>query len=125
MEELYDPEIKECFDYTVLNGSIDLSPMIRNFIKLLHAKEYARVATGFFHTLVAIMEEFAGLYPDLPIVLSGGVFQNKTLLSLAVNRLESKGRKVYFQEKTPINDGGIALGQLYYAHHLIKGEHGS
>lgn len=125
LEELYNPEIKESFDYTVLNGIINLSPMIRDFIRLLHAKEYVRVATGFINTIVAIMEEFAGLYPDLPIILSGGVFQNKTLLSLVVDHLEKKGRKVYFQEQTPINDGGIALGQLYYAHHLIKGEYGS
>lgn len=115
LEELYNPEIQESFDYTILDGIVNLSPMIRDFIRLLHAKEYARVATGFINTIVVIMEEFAGLYPDLPIVLSGGVFQNKTLLSLGVNRLKEKGRKVYFQEQTPINDGGIALGQLYYA----------
>lgn len=123
LEELYDSEIKESFDYTVLNGIIDLSPMIRDFIRLLYSKQYTKVATGFINTLVAIIEEFAGLYPDLPIVLSGGVFQNKTLLSLAVNRLESKGRKVYFQQQTPINDGGIALGQLYYTHHFIMKEY--
>lgn len=120
LEELYNPDFGEGFEYTVQNGVIDLLPMVREIVRLAQLREYTRIATGFIHTLVTIMEEFTQLYPDLPIVLSGGVFQNKTLLSLCVKRLEEKGCKVYFQEQTPINDGGIALGQLYYGHHHTR-----
>ena len=48
-------------------------------------------------------------------VLSGGVFQNRTLLALGIEKLESKGFKVFANEKVPANDGGIALGQVWYA----------
>ncbi len=114
-EELYDPYLDEVFEYTVHNGVIDLSPMVRKIIHLAQQGESIRIATGFMNMLIEIIGEFADGFPDLPIVLSGGVFQNKTLLSLCVKRLEEKGRRFYFQEQTPINDGGIALGQLYYA----------
>jgi len=118
LEELYSTDLDVVFDYTIEDGVIDLSEMIREVVVLAQFGETIRIATGFINTLVAIVEEFVEHYPDLFIVFSGGVFQNKTLLSLCVKRLEEKGCKVYFQEQTPINDGGIALGQLYYAFSL-------
>ena len=115
LEELVNPDLFDRFHYTVENGVIDLSDMVREIVLLARSEEFGRIATGFIHTLVAIIEEFSDKYCDLPIVLSGGVFQNKTLLTLCVKRLEEKGRHVYFQEQTPINDGSISLGQLYHA----------
>lgn len=115
LEELYAPDLDKVFEYASHNGVIDLSLMVQKIVLLAQSGETIRIATGFMNMLTEIIEEFADGSPDLPIVLSGGVFQNKTLLSLCVKRLEEKGRRVYFQEQTPINDGGIALGQLYYA----------
>ncbi len=120
LEELYDPVLDEAFAYTIENGVIDLSTMVQRIVCLGQKKEYIRIATGFINTLTAIMGEFAESYLDMPIVLCGGVFQNKILLTLCVTRLEEKGCKVYSQEQTPINDGGIALGQLYHAVHRVK-----
>lgn len=120
LEELYDPASDEIFEFAMENGVIDFSTMIQKIVLLAQKKEFIRIATGFINTLVAIIEEFSDNYCVLSIVLSGGVFQNKTFLTLCVTRLEEKGRRVYFQEKTPINDGGIALGQLYYAIHNEK-----
>lgn len=45
------------------------------------------------------------------VALSGGVFQNITLLSLSVAMLEQVGFKVYTHSKVPTNDAGISLGQ--------------
>ena len=49
------------------------------------------------------------------VALSGGVFQNRTLLTLGLDELAKAGFKVFANEKVPANDGGIALGQVYYA----------
>ncbi|MDP3120736.1 MAG: carbamoyltransferase HypF [Sulfuricurvum sp.] len=124
LEERYDPHLEAVFDYTIENGVVDFSTMVQKIVFLAQKKEFIYIATGFINTLEAIIEEFSDNSCDLSIVLSGGVFQNKTLLSLCVTRLEEKGRRVYFQEKTPINDGGIALGQLYHAVHGAKSHHG-
>jgi len=40
------------------------------------------------------------------------VFQNEIILKGIVKRLIDNGFNVYFNEKIPINDGGLALGQL-------------
>ncbi len=49
----------------------------------------------------------------MEVILSGGVFQNKTLLELVASKLEEENIKHYYQQETAINDGGIALGQAY------------
>ena len=49
------------------------------------------------------------------VCLSGGVFQNRTLLELVTAGLAGSGLKVLSNQQTPANDGGLALGQAWYA----------
>jgi hydrogenase maturation protein HypF len=49
------------------------------------------------------------------IVLSGGTFQNRYLLSNLEPALRDSGFEVYAHNRIPSNDGGIALGQLVIA----------
>lgn len=57
---------------------------------------------------------------DLEVaVLSGGVFQNRLLLSeiarLAEDRAQDPGIEVWTHRRVPPNDGGISLGQAALA----------
>lgn len=49
------------------------------------------------------------------VALSGGVFMNRILNGLLVERLEEHGLKVFCHRKTPSGDGCIALGQAVIA----------
>ena len=49
------------------------------------------------------------------VVLSGGVWQNVTLLSRTLPLLENEGFKVYIHRQVPTNDGGLSLGQSIIA----------
>jgi len=49
------------------------------------------------------------------VILSGGVFQNKYLLEQTTAMLEKNNFEVYSHAIVPMNDGGIALGQLAVA----------
>lgn len=49
------------------------------------------------------------------VCLSGGVFQNRILLSFTKQFLRKKGFNVFYPRKVPANDGGLALGQAVVA----------
>jgi hydrogenase maturation protein HypF len=46
------------------------------------------------------------------VILSGGCFQNAYLTERTIDILQSKNYKVYWHQRVPPNDGGIALGQI-------------
>jgi hydrogenase maturation protein HypF len=85
------------------------------------------IAAKFHNTIVEIAVQLSKKLRDSTgyekIALSGGVFQNSLLLSKLYDRLHDEGFAVYINEKVPVNDGGISLGQAYLAmKRLMKGE---
>jgi hydrogenase maturation protein HypF len=49
------------------------------------------------------------------VVLSGGVWQNMTLLHRTYAHLISDNFKVHVHHQVPTNDGGVSLGQAVIA----------
>ena len=116
MESFVDDDIIQPLDFTVANREIDLSTMIEQIIALSRQSDGKRlIASRFIATVEAMMDYFVNMHPQLPIVIGGGVFQNQALMSRLYRRFG--GGRFYAQQQTPINDGSIALGQLYYAYH--------
>ena len=68
-------------------------------------------ATKFINGLANFIAEFAESF-GLEVVLSGGVFQNATLLNLTCAKLRARGIKFHLNRAVPCNDSGIAYGQL-------------
>ena len=65
--------------------------------------------------LAAAIVEAAELRPDLPVALSGGVFQNRRLVEEIIARWP-RGRELpVWPCDIPPNDGGLAAGQLAVA----------
>ena len=56
----------------------------------------------------------SGRHGRLPVVATGGVFQNARLAGLLVGELEGRF-EVYIPGRVPPGDGGIALGQAVVA----------
>jgi len=55
------------------------------------------------------------------IVLSGGVWQNITLLRRTLSLLDGDGFVVYIHREVPTNDGGLSLGQAAIAAARLRG----
>ena len=75
------------------------------------------IARAFLHSLGDAICSYAARYPSLPIALCGGVFQNQYLLEYCLSKLHLQGNTVLPNKHIPVNDGGIALGQLWYGIH--------
>lgn len=79
----------------------------------------ASLAAGFIHAISKLVVALAERFPGYPVALGGGVFQNRVLMDQLVPGLEAAGRQVLTSETLPLNDGGIAAGQLWFAIHHI------
>ena len=55
------------------------------------------------------------------VVLSGGVWQNITLLRRTLSLLRKDGFEVYIHREVPTNDGGLSLGQAAIAAFRMRG----
>ncbi|SUI62527.1 Carbamoyltransferase hypF [Shewanella baltica] len=98
------------------------SEMFKQIVELITAQPLTdnrrdAIARAFLHTLGDAICDYAAQYKHLPTVLCGGVFQNKYLLEYCLSKLSAQGNKVLCSKQIPINDGGIALGQLWYGIH--------
>ena len=92
--------------FTMDDNTIDWSPLIR-----LLGRGETETARRFVPALTDLIEHFAKLYPELPIVLAGGVFQNRLLMERCLAR-PFAGRLI-LPRVLPPNDAAISLGQLW------------
>ena len=96
----------------------DTRPLIQTLYKDLEEKtDKGLIAFRFMYTLRRMaLEQCLVLNPQrLPVVLSGGVFQNRFLLCTVTELLEQNGFTVYTHRHVSPNDEGICLGQLAVA----------
>jgi hydrogenase maturation protein HypF len=79
----------------------------------------ASIAKRFHLTVATITREMCVKIRDATgvrdVVLSGGVFQNRLLLGMTKDALNGQGFNVWTNAKTPVNDGGVSLGQATVA----------
>ena len=99
------------YSYTIKDGVISYKEMI---VEMVYEKDKTQIASRFFKTLTYIIIDITKLYPKKPVVLVGGVFQNALLLSMVIVEFKKLNIRYYIQQKTPLNDSGISLGQIYY-----------
>ncbi len=107
------------------SGLLELDP--RPFWEALlqdlrHGTPLPAMATAFHRGLaeawVSGLRKAQALHPSIrtnTVALAGGVFQNRTLLTLLENALQQSGFEVLRPQQIPPNDGGIAFGQALIA----------
>lgn len=96
----------------------DTRPLIASILQdLLEGKAPSVIARKFMDTLSAMaLDQCLALNPErLPVVLSGGVFQNRYLLETVSRLLAQAGFRLYCHRQVSPNDQGIPLGQMAIA----------
>jgi hydrogenase maturation protein HypF len=100
--------------------TINPIPMFKCIVSDLKEKEPKEKIAYRFHLTVADLIKKAGLILRKEsgvnkVVLSGGVFQNKLLLRLALDLLAQAGFQVFTHKVVSCNDSGLSLGQAVIA----------
>lgn len=103
LESLYDENSAEYYEFSTQDGEIDFSQIVK---QILDEKDVRVAVSKFFNMIVEIVYGMHKKY-DLPLVLSGGVFQNRVLLRLIMRKIPD----VILPESFVSNDAAIAYGQ--------------
>jgi len=119
LESLVDPHCTESYDFS-RGLTINLDQTVRGIVDdIRNGVSKRTIATKFHNTVILIIFDTVSdirLKEGLDkVVLSGGVFQNKYLLTGTLELLRKNNFEVFSHASVPTNDGGIALGQLAVA----------
>ena len=118
------------YPFTIRDGAgrlgIDWKEMITAIISDAASGVAAPVISRKFHDTVAeIVLDVSGRLAEgtgsRHVLLSGGVFQNVYLLRKLLAGFRQRKFKVLIHREVPANDGGISLGQAYFAAQMISG----
>ncbi len=108
---------------------METAPIIQGVVTDLLEGEVSGVISQRFHnTLINMLHQIcmtirAESHME-QVALSGGAFQNKTLLSGVMKALSADGFEVLSHALVPANDGGLSLGQAVIAGMLCAGQKG-
>lgn len=128
LEELAPRDIAGSYDF-LFEGkdllTIDYEPMLTQIMHdLTEGFKASQISAKFHNTMVRMVLETCDRirkrFSLHKVVLSGGVFQNKLLLERSADLLEDSGFDIYFNNVLPINDNGIALGQMAIANKILE-----
>jgi hydrogenase maturation protein HypF len=109
-------ETGESYPFRIAGGAVDWGPMLLEILReAARGDPAARVAAKFHNALADMVVAVARQVGQETVVLSGGCFQNATLLEATVSRLRAAGFLAHWPQRIPPNDGGIALGQVLAA----------
>ncbi len=115
---------KRVYPYNVLkeNGRyiIDPRPMVKIIVgDIKKEAAHSLICRRFHNTLADMALKVCRLMADetgiMRVALSGGVFQNKLLVSQLAPMLAANGFEVFLPERLSPNDSSIALGQVMVA----------
>ncbi len=116
----YDIEWKE--NYVINTDSIikEIMGDLENHTK------YEAIALKFHNSIINFSADMCirlrEKYNINTVALSGGVFQNEILFTGIYKILKKYDFEILTHKKVPCNDSGLALGQLFIAREILRGE---
>lgn len=122
LDNAADPAERGRYPYAVDRSAapwqLDWRPLLRGLVEDLLAGTGPAAAAARFHESLAsaageLVRAAADLHGRMPVVLSGGCFQNARLAEGVLGSLG--GFEVYLHQRVPPGDGGLALGQALVA----------
>ena len=123
-----DPAAEGTYDFDLDRSqtpwTLDLRPMVRHIVFDMTSGATPSIISARFHNTIAaatgaMVRAVAAEHGALPVVLTGGCFQNDRLAERVVRELDHDFT-VYLHERVPPGDGGIALGQAVIAAAIIR-----
>jgi hydrogenase maturation protein HypF len=123
-----DPQERGHYEVVVREGispwEIDMRPLVRSaVVDLIDGVSPATVSARFHNTLSDVTIDLASAASQqrggVPVVLTGGCFQNAMLAERIAGGLRSRF-ETFLNQSIPPGDGGLALGQAVVADAVVR-----
>ncbi len=112
------------YEFVITAGAprqLDWRPLVQRILRdRTTGVPPACMATRIHRGLARAIFELCRCYAPLPVVLGGGVFQNRVLVELLAELFHAADQRVGLPGMIPPNDGGLAAGQLAVAATLAR-----
>lgn len=117
-----------CLPYDISQDSnfmLDFRPTFAALTEGLRKGQSQQYLAAAFHTTIAaatvdMIRRISKASGIKRTALSGGVWQNITLLNEVLKLLDNEGFECYIHRQVPPNDGGLALGQAIVANEALR-----
>jgi hydrogenase maturation protein HypF len=119
LEAAADLDAKGWYDFPLSEcelPELDWRPLFTGLLTDLHlGVEQSVMAMRFHRSLAHGITRVCRHWSEMPVVLSGGVFQNQLLTELVAEMHHDESQPLGLPGVIPPNDGGLAAGQLAIA----------
>ena len=114
------------YAFGVESGQVRVRSVVEALVKdVMAGVSTSKISARFHHGLAeAVRETVQKIHGETSlrkVILSGGVWQNLTLLRRTLSLLREDGFEVYIHREVPTNDGGLSLGQAAIAAFRLRG----
>ncbi len=118
LEAICDLAEESAYQFTIESGDPlgwDWRSCIEQILEDTESLSPGRIAMKFHRALANAVVDLADRFREYPALLSGGVFQNRVLVELIESQASAKNITLHLPGRIPVNDGGLAIGQLVVA----------
>jgi hydrogenase maturation protein HypF len=125
LESLVDQAATGTYPFAIEGKILNPPPMFQAMLSDLRANVPLPTIAGRFHNTLAgllhrVCQKVRTQTGIEEVALSGGVWQNMTLLKKSIHLLQKDGFTIYLHHQVPSNDGGISLGQAVIAMNKLE-----
>jgi hydrogenase maturation protein HypF len=125
-ESLADQAETESYPFVLEQAQVGVRGVFESLVKdILADVPISSISAKFHHGLAdgirVAVNQISGDTGIRAVMLSGGVWQNMTLLRRTLSLLRADGYQVYLHHQVPTNDGGLSLGQALIAASRLRG----
>jgi hydrogenase maturation protein HypF len=127
LESIVNPEMDRSYHFEIEDKQVRIAPVMQAVIQDLNSQvSKADIAAKFHNSIRLLVLEICSRISQetgcRSIALSGGVWQNRFLVSRVINDLRELNYQVLIHHQVPANDGGIALGQALIANFHLNNQ---
>lgn len=102
-----------CFETDFETGEIKFDGLLEDIADALcRGVSVNEIALGFHMAVVEMLMDIAVFCGNSRLLVSGGIFINRIICEELMAKCKDSGLELFWNEKIPPGDGGVALGQI-------------